>query len=58
MTKLQVWNIINTGNEIIKVICTSNGAPNIIAFNKLKFLFPKTYFFLKLKKGKKIKINE
>ena len=58
MTKLQVWNIINGNNEIIKIIFTSNGAPDIIAFNNLKFLFPKTYFLLKLKKGKKIKINE
>ena len=58
MTKLQVWNVINVDNEIIKSICTSKGAPSIIAFNRLKFLFPKTYFFLKLKKGKKIKVIE
>lgn len=54
MIKLQVWNVINVDNEIIKSIYTSKGAPSIIAFNKLKFLFPKTYFFLKLKKGNRV----
>ena len=58
MVAVQEWNVTNADNKIIKVICTSKKAPVSIAFSELKYLFPKSYFFLKIKKGKIKKVKE
>ena len=53
---LQQWLVINPDNAVIKILTTRIGGRNA-AVGKLRFQFPNTYFCLRLKPGRIIRMG-